>query len=370
MTSASTATESVPGEGEPPVAPAAFRVPWLPIVIVLAVVGSFIGANNIQVPYYAIAPGDALAVRPLVRVVDGPSFTPKGSMFLCTVSLGPTTIFEALQGWLDPNVDVVPERVIVPPNADADEVRTINLQAMDTSKEQAIGVAFEELGYDAITGGGAEIVQVQKGSPGAGLLVAGDVITAIDGTPVELDAEAVTTLRTHEPGDVAHLTITPKGGGAPKDVPVTLGTNPDGSGRPFVGVNLRTAAPRFNFPYKVDIASDRIGGPSAGLAFTLQVLDQLTKGELTGGRQVAATGTIELDGSVGEVGGVAQKTAAVRAAGVHLFLVPTSEVADARRHAGKGLRVEGVRNIHDALRILAGLGGNGLTLGTPGRGGA
>jgi PDZ domain-containing protein len=334
------------------------------------VVASVIGANSVQIPYYAIAPGGATAVAPLVHVTGGPSYPAKGSLYLCTVSLARTTVLEALEGWLDPTIDVVKEDVIVPPDVGAKKLRDYNLQLMDTSKEQAIGVAFEQLGYDAITGDGAEVVQVLRGSPADGALTGGDVITAVDDQPVHLHNEAVRMIGARKAGDRLTLTVTPKGGGPARRVEVELADNPDRPGRARLGVTLRTATPHFDFPYKVDIASDQIGGPSAGLAFTLEVLDRLTKGELTGGTKVAATGTIELDGSVGEIGGVAQKTVAVRDAGVHLFLVPMSEVAEARRHAGKHLRIEGVRNIRDALRILASVGGNGLALGQPGRVGA
>ena len=362
-------TESSPEEeGDAPQRWA--RAHWWAILTLVAVVGSLIAASTISVPYYAISPGGALPVVPLVHVTDGPNFPPKGSLYLVTVSLGSTTLFEALQGWLDPTTDVVKRDVIVPPHVSPGKLREVNLQAMDTSKEQAIGVAFEQLGYDAITGQGAQIAAVLPRSPADGVLVPGDVITEIDTTRIELHSEAVHALTSRKPGDRVHLTVEPKGGGASKGLDVVLAAKPGRPRQPMLGVVLRTAKPAFNFPYKVEIDSEQIGGPSAGLAFTLEVLDVLTKGELTGGRRVAATGTMEIDGSVGVIGGVAQKTAAVKDAGVRLFLVPMDEVAQARRHAGKGLRVEGVRNIQDALRILADIGGNGLALGQPGRQGA
>jgi PDZ domain-containing protein len=334
------------------------------------VLASIIGAAQVRVPYYSISPGSALAVAPLVRVDDGPSYPPKGAIYLCTVALQRTSVLQALRGWLDPAVDVVKEQVLRPPGVDADQYRTLNLQAMDTSKEQALGVAFEQLGFDAIKGKGAQVVQIVKGAPADGPLVPGDTITAIDGEAVELHSEAVRTLGARHPGETVRLTVAPKAGGAAKEVSVTLAANPTDKRRPLLGVTLRTKSPTFDFPYKVDIGSEQIGGPSAGLAFTLEVLDVLTKGELTGGRKVAATGTIELDGSVGEVGGVAQKAVAVEDAGVELFLVPRAEVAEARKHASKHLRVEPVDDLQDALRILATVGGNGLALDRVGDHGA
>jgi PDZ domain-containing protein len=327
---------------------------------VLAVLASIIGATSFRIPYYAIAPGSALPVVPLVKVTDGPYFPPKNPVYLCTVSLQRTTVLQALEGWLDPTVDVVKQETIVPKDVGNQKLTQFNLQLMDTSKQKALIVAFRKLGYEVEKGNGALIVDVGKGTPADGVLHPDDAIVAVDGEPVATHSDAIRLLGAHTPGDTVSLTVV--AGNARRTVSVTLAANPTDKKRPLLGVTLRTKDPSFDFPYKVDIASERIGGPSAGLAFTLELLDVLTKGELTGGHKVAATGTMELDGSVGEVGGVAQKTVAVQEAGVKLFLVPKAEVAEARKHASKDLRIEPVQTLDDALRILAGFGGNGLAL--------
>jgi PDZ domain-containing protein len=363
-------TEPTPSEEAPSTRPSTPR-PWWPFAAASLVLVSVIVAVTVQLPYYAIAPGGALDVGQLVQVSEGnTTYDAKGAVLMCTVSLKRTTVVEALQGWLDPNIDVVKDEVIVPPTIDEDRLRKLNLQAMDTSKEQALAVAFEHLGYDSVTGTGAQIVDVLDDSPADGKLEAGETITAVDGAPVELHTDAIRILRTNRPGDRVRLTVAPAGDGASRDVELVLAPNPEDRRRGVVGVTLRTRTPGFDFPFDVRIDSEGIGGPSAGLAFTLELLEVLTPGELTGGRKVAATGTMELDGSVGEVGGVAQKAVAVRRAGAELFLVPEAELAEARAHAGKGLRVESVRDLDDALRILASLGGNALALERPGRDGA
>jgi Lon-like protease len=339
---------------------------WWPFAALILALLSIPVAVVTKIPYYAISPGAAVSVEQLVHVKNGPSFDPKGEILLTTVGLKRTTIVEALQGWLDPTIDVVRERAIVPPDVGANKLREFNLQLMDTSKQQALAVAFQELGYDVVHGKGARVVDVVKDTPAVPILHKGDVIEAVDGAPTNLDADAVRVLRGHKPGDTVRLTIRAVGAAAPHDQTVQLTTNPDRPKRGFLGVRLETHQPTFDFPFEVDLESERIGGPSAGLAFTLEVLDIITEGELTGGRTVAATGTIELDGRVGEVGGVAQKTVAVREAGADIFLVPTGELKQARKIAGGHLRVEPVRNLHDALRILASLGGNGLALDRPG----
>jgi PDZ domain-containing protein len=369
MTSASTADESVPNDEPPARKPPSWR-PSLPLLVTGAIIAALIGAAQVRVPYYSISPGSALDVSRLVKIEAGaPDYPPKGSIYMCTVSLQRTTILQALRGWLDPTIDVVKEQVIKPKGVSSRQLRTVNLQAMDTSKEQALGVAFEQLGYDAIKGRGALVVQIVKGSPADGPLDPGDTITAIDGEPIELHGEAVDVLGAHHPGDTVALTVESKQG-EERTVEVELGAKPDDESKPLLGVTLQTRDPSFDFPYDVNIASEQIGGPSAGLAFTLEILDVLTEGELTGGHKVAATGTIELDGSVGEVGGVAQKAVAVEEAGVELFLVPRAEVAEARKHASKKLRIEPVDDLQDALRVLSTYGGNGLALDRVGHDGA
>jgi PDZ domain-containing protein len=352
---------SVPSSTPPP--GRAGGRPWLVAAAIAAVAGT-IAAGVVEVPYFAIAPGSAIEVTPLVEVVDAPSFEPEGGVFLTTVSLQKATALQAIEGWIDPVVEVVQERVILPPETDARQLRELNLQFMDRSKESALGVAFEYLDYDAIQGGGAEVAAVVADSPADGVLEVGDRIVAVGRDPVDTHAEAVRLLGDREPGDGVTIEVEAPDGER-RTVEVRLAENPNVPGRAFLGVSLQTRDLGFDFPFEVNIASDRIGGPSAGLAFTLGILDVLTEGELTGGRKVAATGTIELDGSVGEVGGVAQKTIAVREAGIDLFLVPQAEVDQARRHAGDGLRVEGVEDLGDALRILAAFGGNGLALPRP-----
>lgn len=371
MTSASTAGDTVANGDEAsryPPAPRSGRGRWFAVGLILAI-ASLIGASNLTVPYYAIAPGSAVPVAPLVEVAGAPTFEPEGEIYLTTVSLRRTSVLQAVHGWLDPTIDVVEERVIVPPDVERDELREFNLRLMDTSKEQALGVAFERLGYDAIRGEGAQVVQVVDGSPASGVLVPGDTVLAVDGEEVQFDSDAVSLLGAKPPGAEVGLTVRNEDGSRRQET-VRLVEHPQRPGRAFLGVTLQTLDPRFDFPFDVRIGSDRIGGPSAGLAFTLMILDVLTEGELTGGRKIAATGTIELDGSVGAVGGVAQKAVAVADAGVELFLVPAAEVEAARRHVGDRLQVEPVETLDDALRILSTFGGNGLALDQPGDAGA
>ena len=354
---------SVPVDLDEP-APPPRRGRTLPLVVAFFVVAAFLyWATTSQLPYYQIAPGSAVDTSRLVAVGDEHAHPPDGAILLTTVSLGKVTLLEALQGWLDPATDVVKERVIAPPDVDERELRQLNLDMMEDSKQAAIGVAFEALGVDAIHGAGAEIVGVEAGTPAAqAALVAGDTIVGIDGQRVDVDFEAVRVLGGHAPADTVTLDVRSASDASVRAVTVTLVERPDDASKAYLGVSLTTKDLSFDFPFDVDVQSERIGGPSAGLAFTLQIIDLLTEGELTGGAIVATTGTIELDGTVGEVGGVAQKTIAVKRSGATLFLVPSGEAVEARRFAGDDLEVRAVDSLDDALAALADVGGNGLAL--------
>jgi len=319
-------------------------------------------ASLIRVPYYSLAPGSAISLTDLVAVESGKTYPPKGEVFLTTVSLKRSTVLEAVRGWLDPSIAVRPKDEILPPDVSSEELRKFNLELMADSKQTATTVVFELLGYDVRSGNGAEIVAVVDGSPADGTLKEGEVIVAVDGRPASLSDEAVTLIGEHQPGDLVNLEIAPADGGPHRAVELSLARHEDDPARPFVGVQLQTKDFDLHFPFQVDIESQRIGGPSAGLAFTLSVLDVLTEGELTGGQTVAVTGSIAFDGRVGPVGGVAQKAVAVRRAGIDVFLVPSHEYDLAKRYAGDGVQVEKVDTVQDALRILTDLGGDEVAL--------
>jgi PDZ domain-containing protein len=175
----------------------------------------------------------------------------------------------------------------------------------------------------------------------------------------------VAVIGKHDPGDTIEVTVerTPAGHRAAERVTreVTLGRRP-GTDQPLIGVLIET---RVDLPLDVTIDSGDVGGPSAGLAWTIGLLDRLTPGSITGGHRVAVTGEILEDGTVGEVGGVGQKAVAARQQGATLFLVPASEAARARANAGS-MRVVGVHDVDDALDALTAIGGNADDLGRPG----
>lgn len=320
-------------------------------------------AVEVSLPYYAIAPGSARQVNDLIRVPRDRAFPPDGEVYLATVSLGQVNVIEAVRGWIDPATDVVPQERVLG-STPRGQFRRQNLQLMDDSKEAAVVAALRRLGF-AVTehGSGSLVVRVEEGSPADGRLSEGDVITAVDGRPTPLSHQAVEGIRAHKPGDRVRLDVRGVDGESRVEEVVLASRPKSDSG--FLGVFLRTKEQKFEHPFDVTIDSGDIGGPSAGLAFTLGVIDVLTAGELTGGRKVAATGTMELDGRVGDVGGVAQKTAAVRRAGADYFLVPADEYDEAVAHAGTRLKVMKVATLDDAIAALGRVGGDVSALGPP-----
>lgn len=329
-------------------------VPLLVAVLTLAVV------LNTDLPYYAIAPGDAREVDELIKAPDNRLHPARGEVYLATVSLQRVKPLGALRGWLDRSVDVVPDERILG-TTKPEDYREQNLALMDDSKQTAIVVALRQLGYDMPEQGkGSLVVEVSPGSPAADRLHPGDTITAIDGVPTTLVNEAVARIQAHRPGEVARLEVTGADGTARVEQ-VTLAENTADErrrGQAFLGVLMRTKDRTFPMPFDVTIDSGRIGGPSAGLAFTLALIEQLAPAELTGGHKVAVTGTIDIDGKVGQVGGVAQKTAAVRAEGAEYFFVPPEEFEVAKSHAGKRLKVVSVATLQEAIDALGRIGGD------------
>jgi PDZ domain-containing protein len=168
----------------------------------------------------------------------------------------------------------------------------------------------------------------------------------------------------HKPGDVItvkYLDSFVTDASAAKQAQFATIAAPDDPNRPLIGFMPHDTR-SVTVPYETTIDTNQIGGPSAGLAFTLTLIDALSPGSLTGGHRVAVTGTIAEDGSVGEIGGLHQKTVAVKEAGADVFLVPVAQgdaqIADARKTAGKGIQVIPVATLDDALNALAALGGD------------
>lgn len=339
---------------------------------ILGVLGiGIIGGFFIPTPYVALVPGSARSTEDLVEVTGLDVFPSDGEVLFTTVRLkSRPNIWEYL--WLtnDDDANVVPEEVIFGDRT-PEENREVNLQAMTDSKQIAVAVALEQLGYEAITGTGVFVADVVEESAADGVLERGDVVIAIDGVEVLTDAALVDALADRLAGDIVVLTLERHSAGEgdqlepgeSEELEVTLGGREADPEAGFLGIAPQTRVEmNTELPFEVDIDSGVVGGPSAGLAFTLAILDQLTEGELTGGVEIAVTGTISIDGSVGAVGGVPQKAAAVRELGIEVFIVPRAlgpdVLADVEARAGDDLRIIAVDDLSEALAVLETLGGD------------
>lgn len=352
-----------PASGRGPGAPRRPRRAHLAAAAAGVVASAVIGAAVLPVPYVALRPGSVRPVTEQIFVEGAPSYPPESSIAYTTVNIGGTTLLEALVGWFDDDVDVVPEER-VRGDRSATENRRYNAELMNGSKLIAITVALEQLGYDVpVQTTGTIVRRIVADSPAEGRLQLDDVIVAVDGQPVDQPGEIGSLLQVGGPGREHTLAVErPAGSAATTEVTLTTVASPDDPSRAVIGIAPEDRVSGFDFPIDVTIDSGNVGGPSAGLAFTLAVLDVLTPGELTGGHRVAVTGTMGLDGRVGPVGGAAQKAITVRDAGYEVFLVPSDELSEVQAAVGDDLRVVAVDTLVEALDALDSLGGNAGSL--------
>lgn len=349
--------------GPMPLPPPLSKLWWATGPILVLLVASMIFVLGRPAPYVAFTPGSARSVEPLISVQqqgDGPVpqlEAPDGDLLFVTVSLRRPSGIEALyRHAFDDTNEVVPSK-LVDGNQSREENRSFNLQLMTDSKDKATKVALERAGFEVeVRTDGAVVVDLDPTYPVAAVIQPGDTIVGADGAAVTDADDLVAVIAEREPGDVVALEVQGFGAAETRSVQAELATNPE-TGAAQLGVSLDDR-PEYVFPVRVDIDSGQVGGPSAGLAFTLALLDRLTPGSLTGDQRVAVTGTIDLDASVGPVGGVVQKTEAAIDAGAEIFLVPPDEFADATAAARGRLAVRQVASLDEALAALEELGGD------------
>ncbi len=299
---------------------------------------------------YLILPDRA---KPLAERVAAPGEKPDdngGGIYYVDVIVRKASLLEEKFDLFRPDgADLVPEHAIVPPGTDFGDRRRQNLRQMDRSQEVATAVALRELGYDVVAEPeGALVVDVAEDAPADGKIEPTDVIVAVDGKPVETPDDLRRLIAERKVGDSVRLRV--RSGGTTRTVELDTIESPVEKGRPIIGVQVEQNAD-IDVPVDVDIDLGGVGGPSAGLAFALDILEELGR-DVDRGNRVAATGEIELDGGVAPVGGLKQKTIGARRAGADVFLVPAGENAEVARENADGLRIIPVENFQQALRAL------------------
>ena len=326
---------------------------------------------------YAITPGDATPVAPLVKVHGVATDATHDKILLTDVYLTRVTVWQWFRFQFEHHVEFVTPNQLLEPGVPSDELNAQGYLEMSDSKQAAEVAAFRALGWKVPSRPtGAVINAVFSPSPARrGHLHVGDKVVGVNGVKVDSACALIRALHHVAPSATVHFDVRPVAisntgvlsWGAP--VVRTLVTGPperglvssgcsgvNGPSSSSIGVSLEDGR-SYHLPATVSIDTANIGGPSAGLAMTLALIDRLSKGSLTGGHVVAATGTMSANGTVGDVGGVAEKTVAVQRAGATYFIVPQVEVATARANAAPGLTVLGVTSLAQALKDLRALGG-------------
>ena len=316
---------------------------------VVLLVGIILALNFYRLPVVALSPGPAEDVLARVKITGRTSvYESKGDLYLTSVGIDDDVRFyEALLDLANRDVQMLPRADLYPGDVSPQEIDRQNTVDMDTSKMNATVVALRELGYK-IEPSRTQVQEVGSDAPATGRLRVADEILRVDGHKVHDVAEVREAIAKHHPGDEVTIRVRRDR----SDLDVTVGTRASGDdpGRAQIGVVLRDLFD--HLPVDVKIDTEGIGGPSAGLMFTLSIIDKLTKEDLTGGRRIAGTGEILLDGEVGRIGGIGEKLVAARRQGATVFLVPEGNCDEARRAAPDGLRLVKVASLHDALTYL------------------
>jgi PDZ domain-containing protein len=303
----------------------------------------------LRIPYFALTPGPVQDVGTLIAVKGAKTTPLKGQLLLTTVSLHEIRIGEAMRGWFDPSIAILSRSAIIPPGSSEDEVEQRTTAQMEESHVFAAAAALKLLGYAVkVEPTGVRVRAIEDGVPASQALRGGDVVVGADGLPVKRPEDLIAAIHRHKVGDSIGLRIM-RGTETIEVTTKTIGRS-ENPVDPMIGISIEPV-PRIQLPLAIQIESLGIGGPSAGLMFGLGIYDLLDAGDLTMGRVVAGTGEIEIDGTVGPVGGIRQKIESARRAGAELFIVPTVELEQACAVA-KGMPVVGVDRLKQAVDAL------------------
>ena len=345
---------------------------WRTVVLLVSAFSSVLLGSVIMllpVPFVVLRPGPAINTlgseggHPLISVSGHESFPAKGTLDLTTVTVsgGPGSrllLSDAFKAWFDGTLTVAPEDAVYPPGQSLETSRAQDQQDMVTSQESARVAALHELGIPVPA---TLTVDGVDGAPAGSPLRAKDVITAVGGTPVTDLDDLTARMRQVTPGRTVAVTV--KRGGATQVVQApTRASTGEGTPRTVFGIRVD---PTFHPPFEVTIRIDNVGGPSAGTMFALGVIDLLTPGDLTGGEKIAGTGTIDVEGTVGPIGGIRQKLNGARRVGTDWFLAPADNCDEVVGHVPDGLHVVRIATLHEARQAVERIAaGKGATLAT------
>lgn len=317
--------------------------------LALLVVLTGLALTWIPSDHYIVLPDRARPTDPLVSIPGEDPAEDQSGIYMVDVRVGRANLLERIYPGIHEGATLLPERILNPAGVSDRQRRRSSLNAMSRSQLVAITVALDELGREVtVTPGGAEVTLVVPDSPADGVLQVGDVIVDANGEEIGTTDDLQGAFADVEPGRSVELTVDRE----EKATDVVVGTRAaaDDPDRAVMGVQVENAE-EFEFPLDIEIDAGGIGGPSAGLAFALDIVDELGDEDLSRGRTIVATGELDLEGNVLPIGGVTQKAIGARDAGADIFLVPDANFEEAR-DAVDDLRVVPVSTFAEALEVL------------------
>ena len=324
------------------------------LIVILFIFILISSLSFIQTEYYFMSPGPPYQWDIDYGEIDNYEFD--GSLYQLTVRRDEANVLIYIWSLVNDSYDLYPREVILPDGVTPKELSEISIQNMRTSENVAIAVALKNLGYDITSkGDGVAVVGILDDSPVKDKLKKGDLLNSINNKDISSATEFISTLRTYSIGETVSIGLLREIDGNKKTLTIetTLIEHVEYEGEPMVGFLATTVNERFDFPFEIDIKTGNVGGPSAGLMMALNVYNNLIPEDLTNSMIVAGTGTIEIDGSVGPVGGIKQKVIAAKKAGAELILVPVANFEEAKIFETEETAIVAVDSFSEALSVIS-----------------
>lgn len=356
---------ALPGRERPSARSITLGISFMVTVLLLS------GLAILPSPYAVRSPGptrDTLGEEdgtPLIEITGATTYESTGELRLTTVGVSggpgfPVNLAQVVQGWVDPTRVVAPVETVFPRSVSREQLDAQSSAEMTSSQEMATYAALTELGYEVpVT---LTAVETAEGSGARGVVEDGDVIATLDGTALTSSEDLLERLTSIAPGTDVQLGVVRDG--TPTDLTVTTSAPAEGADGSRLGVVVQSS---FDFPVDVSIQIENIGGPSAGTMFALGIIDRLTPEDEVNGQVIAGTGTMDLAGQVGPIGGIRQKLDGAVRDGATWFLAPAANCDEVVGHVPDGLQVAKVSTLAEARAAMVAIGaGEGSTLPTCG----
>lgn len=310
----------------------------------------------LPVPYVIVSPGPVFNTigeydgQKVIEINGTRTYPTTGQLNMTTVRerggpYGPLTAVEAVLAYFDEKVAVLPRDLLFPAGESAEDSKKESATAFSSSQSNAVAAALRYLRIPVTES--VVVADVTEGSANAGTLAQGDVLKSFNGKQVTSREQLVADVRATPVGSMVPAVVVVDG--KEESVQLKVTANPKNPAWGFLGISLETS---YRGPFEIDFTLDGVGGPSAGLMFALGTVDELTPGELTGGKQIAGTGTITADGKVGPIGGIRQKMEGAQEDGATLFLAPKDNCDEVVGHVPDGLAVAAVTDLQGAITAI------------------